>query len=156
MKTLIYTFTIDGKLTEEQVTYLYNYFKSMPNDKKIKLLLDIKNFEGFESMQTFIKGIKTDFEIIGNIKKYAVLTEKHWLKGLIKLGEAVTPGLSLKVFSHAEETKAIEWLKGRKLSNRVVGNLAISALLTLMVIPFIYVAVDAISNKKTAYRNTIK
>jgi hypothetical protein len=113
-ETEIYNITIDGKLTEEQVIYLYGYVRSLPKKHRIKILLDIKNFKGIANFHTILSGTKEDYGIIANIKKYAVLTEEKWIKNLCELFDSLMPGLSVRVFNHRNEHDAITWLKEDK------------------------------------------
>ena len=113
-ETEIYNITIDGKLTEEQVIYLYGYVRSLPKKNRIKILLDIKNFKGTANMHTILSGTNEDYGIIANIKKYAVLTEEKWIKNLCELFDSLMPGLSVRVFSHRNKHDAITWLKEDK------------------------------------------
>ncbi|MEO8712041.1 MAG: STAS/SEC14 domain-containing protein [Parafilimonas sp.] len=112
--TEIYNITIDGKLTEEQIIYLYGYVRSLPKKRRIKILLDIKNFKGIANMHALLSGTKEDYGIIANIKKYAVLTEEEWIKNLCELFDSLMSGLSIRVFSHRNKNDAISWLKEDK------------------------------------------
>jgi hypothetical protein len=109
--TNIYSFTLDGKIDEGGMTALYNILKDKSRNGKINLLAIYKDFDGFDSFKAFIEGIKLDFAAIGNIEKYAILTDKKWVKTLAEVESKILPGITMKGFSLDEEDKALAWLK---------------------------------------------
>lgn len=92
------------------MTALYNILKDKSRNDKINLLAIYKNFDGFVSFKAFIEGIKLDFAAIGNIDKYAIITDKKWVKTLAEVESKILPGITMKGFSQDEADKAFDWL----------------------------------------------
>ena len=109
--TNIYKFTIDGKIDEAGMTALYTILKDKTRNGKINLLAYFKDFDGFENFKSFIEGMKLDFAVFGNLEKYAIVTDKNWLKKIAEIESKVIPGITIKSFAEAEEAKALSWLK---------------------------------------------
>ncbi|RFN60229.1 SpoIIAA family protein [Marixanthomonas ophiurae] len=109
--TNIYSFTLDGKIDEGGMIALYNILKNKNRKGKISLLATYKDFDGFNSFKAFTEGLKVDFGAIGNIEKYAVVTDKKWAHKLVKIESKVLPGITMKGFALDEADKALEWLK---------------------------------------------
>jgi len=109
--TQIYSFTIDGKIDEGGMTALYNILRDKSRVGKINLLGIYKDFDGFDSFKAFIQGLKVDFGAIGNMEKFAIITEKKWVHKLAEIESKLLPGITIKGFEENEETQALSWLK---------------------------------------------
>lgn len=109
--TNIYSFTVDGKIDEGGMTALYNILKDKSREGKINLLGIYKNFDGFASFKAFTEGIKVDFGAIGNIEKFAIITDKEWVRNLAEIESKVLPGIVIKGFSTDKKEEALNWLK---------------------------------------------
>lgn len=110
--TDIYSYKINGEIDKKSMNEFNQFFKEQTeNDDKLKILGEIKNFNGFEDFNAFIEGLKVDFLASGKIKKYALLTDKVWFESIGKIGDLLTPGLPVKIFDLDEKENAIAWLK---------------------------------------------
>jgi len=109
--TSIYSFTIDDEVDESGINTLRKIIEEKAKDKKIRLIATIKDFPSFQSFKTFIVGLILDFEAIGKIDRYAIVSNEKWVEKSVKFGDFVTPGLEMKLFSTKEKDIAIEWLK---------------------------------------------
>lgn len=109
--TNIYQFTIDGKIDETGMSGLYQVLKTHSKNSKISLMAIVKDFDGFDHVKTLIHGLKVDFAAIGKINKYAIVTDETWIKKMEKIGDFLTPGMPMKVFSLHDKNNAVAWLK---------------------------------------------
>tara|TARA_R110002020_G_scaffold143924_5_gene316763 strand:+ start:3742 stop:4500 length:759 start_codon:yes stop_codon:yes gene_type:complete len=109
--TNIYKFTIDGKIDEAGMTALYTILKDKTREGKINLIAYFKNFDGFENFKSFIEGMKLDFAVFGNLDKYAIITDKKWIKKVADIESKLIPGITMKGFKEDKEAKALSWLK---------------------------------------------
>jgi hypothetical protein len=107
----IYTFTIDGEIDAAGLKALQEVLEKEKNNGKIKLLVNYVGFDGFDSFSAFINGFKTDFAAIGNVEKYAMLTDKNWIKNILELENKLFSSLNIKVFALDEKEEAMAWLK---------------------------------------------
>jgi len=110
--TNIYTFTLDGKIDAPGMTALYNILKDKSREGKVNVLAYIKHFDGFDSFKAFTEGLKVDYAAFGNIDRFAIITDKKWIKNLAEIESKILPGISMKGFGLEEEKQAIDWLKG--------------------------------------------
>ena len=106
-----YSFVIDGEIRESDVTSFYNTLRNAASLGKARLLVTFRDFDGFESFQTLLHGIRADFASLGNVEKYAVLADQQWLTALATATDFLTPGLELKTFGLAERPQALAWLR---------------------------------------------
>ena len=109
--TNIYSFTIDGKIDEGGMTALYNILKNKKHEGKINLLATYKDFDGFDSFRAFTEGLKVDFGALGNVEKYAIVTDRKWVHKLAEIESKILSGISMKGFALDEADKALEWIK---------------------------------------------
>lgn len=105
--TNIYTFTIDGKIDEGGMTAIYNVLKDKSRDGKINLLARYKDFTGFDSFKAFTEGLKLDFASFGNMEKFAIVTDKKWVRILAEAESKIIPNTTMKGFSLNEKDKAL-------------------------------------------------
>lgn len=109
--TNIYSFEVDGTVDEAGINALQNIFKSLPKGEKIKLMAGYKKFSSAVHFKIMVDAIKLDFEIIGKLEKYAIVSEKKWIDAYAESGVSATPGLEVNLFTNNEKDRAIEWLK---------------------------------------------
>lgn len=109
--TNIYSFKIDGEIDEAGMTALYSILKDKSGEGKINLLATFTDFDGFENFDSFVEGLKVDFAAFGNIGKYALVSEKKWIKTLAPVGNFLSPGIAMKAFDMKDMQKAIAWLE---------------------------------------------
>jgi hypothetical protein len=109
--TNIYSFTLDGKIDEGGMTAFYNILKDKSRVGKINLMAILKEVDGFDSFKAFTEGLKVDFAAIGNIEKYAIVTDKKWIQKLAEIESIIVPGITIKGFSLHDEEEALSWLK---------------------------------------------
>ena len=107
----VFAFIIDGRITDHDVTRLYQTFQEKAQTGKIKLLGTVRAFSGFESVRTLVNGVKADLAAIGQVEKMAMLTDKGWLDKLVQVGDALTPTLAVKAFGLDEQAQALRWLE---------------------------------------------
>ncbi len=63
-----------------------------------------------DSFKTIVEGLKIDFKAIGNIKKYAIVSDSKYIETYTKIGDFLTPGLDMKFFHKAEIDDARNWI----------------------------------------------
>lgn len=107
--TNIYCLTIDGKIDEVATQVLYQIIEELPKGKKIRLMAEIKDFEGIDKLSTYLKGLYLDLKFIGKIDKYAIVADDDW-ESWIKVADFLTPGLEIKAFEEDEREAALRWL----------------------------------------------
>ncbi len=112
--TSIYTFTIDGMIDEQGVLEMNKLLKEKSKEGRMKVLGVLKDFDGLEHARTLLKGLQVNLAAIQNIEKYAVLTDEDWISNLMKIGDWLPLGMSMRAFEHDEREKAIEWLQGKE------------------------------------------
>ncbi len=105
----IYKFTIDGKIDRGAIEALYGIIKN--REEKVNLLAVFKNFDGFDSFKTFLKGLKVDFESLGHVNKYAIVSDKEWIEKILTAEDKIFQSVALKYFPLEKEQEAVAWLK---------------------------------------------
>lgn len=74
--TNIYSMTIDGEIDKAGMSVIREILKKKAKNEKINLLAIVKDFEGFDDFGAFVEGLKVDVEGIGNVEKYAIVSNK--------------------------------------------------------------------------------
>lgn len=110
--TDVYAFTIDGKVDEQGLVQMHKLIKEKAQEKeKIRLLGILKDFDGFEHVRSLLKGFQLDLAAIGNVQRYAVLTDEKWVERMVQIGDWLPLGTDMRAFRHEERTEAIDWLE---------------------------------------------
>lgn len=105
-------FTLDGEVDEAGMgKFLMAVEAKVLTHGKIRLLGNIKEIGGFQSLQAFWKTLKSKTELWDKIEKYAILTDHGWLASLTGSLDWITPRMEVKTFSLAEGELAHQWLK---------------------------------------------
>ncbi|MEQ8909828.1 MAG: STAS/SEC14 domain-containing protein [Vicingaceae bacterium] len=108
--TNIYKMVIDGKVDEVAIQLLYKIIDELPEGEKVRILVQIKEFDGLDKLKTYLKGLYLDFKLIGKMDKYAIVADDDW-ENWIKVADFITPGLEIKAFEEDEKEQALSWLK---------------------------------------------
>ncbi len=163
-RKVIYIFSIEGKINEEDIHKFYTLLEEkVAKHEKIKLLGIMNEFPHSDDFKSIGEAMKVKMTGKKGIAKYAILTDKSWVENVVPVGNFVTPGLPIKAFKLNEKAKAIAWLENENksakqhmadapsqhatpLPNKIFGNLALTAFFTIMAVPVIYAAVQAIDN----------
>ena len=105
-------FEINGKLVETEIEALFAEMEFKANQfEKIRLYARVIEIDGWDTLKSFFNTMRQKFRLIGKIEKYAILTDKLWLKNVSKFSDFLTPGIDIRTFDLAEEAKAISWLQ---------------------------------------------
>ncbi len=108
----VYTFTINENIDVEDVEDFYDLLmKKSKNGEHIRLLGVVNKFPSFENIQSIVEVMKVKIKALKAIGKYAVLSDNSFLESMFPIGNAVIPGIPLKLFKPEEREKAITWLQ---------------------------------------------
>jgi hypothetical protein len=109
--TNIYEFHSKDKLNEEDAKKLLASFREFrERGEKIRLLgiIDEAPIPDFSAVDEIFK-LKLDS--VNVIEKYAIVSDKQWLKNLVPNANFFTPNIPMKTFDTSERDEAIRWLK---------------------------------------------
>ena len=98
------------KVNHAAMTALYNLISDGEKSEKLNIMVVFDSFPSIDSFKALVQGIKIDFKAIGNIKKYAVVSDAKWIKTFASVGDFITPGLDMKFFEMKELDKAKNWI----------------------------------------------
>lgn len=76
---------------------------------KAKVFLEIVDLKGI-SLRAVWEDLKASIKHYNDIERMAVIGDQAWLKGSVKIGDLLTPGLDIAAFSTADRQRAINWL----------------------------------------------
>ena len=108
----IYSISIGDTIDQEGIQAFTKILEEeIAKKEKIKLIAEFNQIPGFEGFKAFTETMKVKFKAIGAIGKYAVLSDKDWVKNVIPIGDFFTPGMPLKHFRQDEKEAAISWLE---------------------------------------------
>ncbi|WP_267354172.1 MULTISPECIES: STAS/SEC14 domain-containing protein [unclassified Methylobacterium] len=100
---------VDGKITDEEMNAAMTAMKAdLDKGGKIKLLEDIRAFEGMEPA-AFFKDPRFGISMMKSISHVALVTDAPWLKALAETFNFVSP-TQIKVFERARLEDARNWL----------------------------------------------
>ena len=108
----IFTFVIDGDMEQADIDQALNEIKQQAQSGKLRLLGEIRRVDDvdFDNLSGFFRSANEKFKFIGDIAKYAIVTDLDWLRTLAPVGNFLTPGLPIRVFARSEKQQAIDWL----------------------------------------------
>jgi vacuolar-type H+-ATPase subunit C/Vma6 len=92
---------------------LYRIRKDKTREGKTNLLAYIEHFDGFDSFKTLTEGLKVDYASFGNIDKFAIVSDKKWIKNIAEIESKILPGITMKGFDEGEKDKAMAWLQDK-------------------------------------------
>ncbi len=102
---------IDGEVKQTDIDQAANVMEeSLKEQGKLRLLMEVKNLEGYDSIAAFMKDAQKTFQHYTDFEKIAVVTEEQWLAGVASLGDLINPA-NIKQFSLSERELAEEWVE---------------------------------------------
>ena len=105
-------FTLDGEVDETGMNkFLMAVEAKVLTHGKIRLMGNIKEIGGFQSLQAFWKTLRAKKELVDGIEKYAILTDHSWLASISGSLEWLTPRMEVRTFALSEGERAHAWLK---------------------------------------------
>ena len=109
----ILTFVIDGEIEQSDIDQVFNEIKAQAQDGKVRLLSEIKRVEGLDldGMKGFLSTMRDKLSLVGDIERYAIVTDLDWMSTVVPVSDFLTPGLPIQVFAESEKQQAINWLK---------------------------------------------
>lgn len=103
---------VDGKVTQEDFNRIAGQMEVfITAHGKIKLLEEIRNFEGFDPSMLW-DGIKFDMKYLKNFSHCAVLTDMGWVGPFSKAAGAFI-SCKVRTFPLDKKDDAIEWLNNK-------------------------------------------
>lgn len=102
---------IDGEVKQSDIDQAASVMEdSLKEQGKLRLLVEVKNLEGYDSVAAFLKDTQKTFQHYTDFEKIAIMTEEKWLKGVASLGDLTNPA-NIKQFSLSEREIAEEWIE---------------------------------------------
>ncbi|MCX2741373.1 STAS/SEC14 domain-containing protein [Pontibacter anaerobius] len=78
---------------------------------KVHLYFEFVSFGDWDSVQSFFDTLKLMFHSWNKIARYAIVTDKDWVKKQSRLANFLTPHFEVKAFSLADREQALAWLR---------------------------------------------
>ncbi|MFG6147688.1 STAS/SEC14 domain-containing protein [Halobacillus sp. B23F22_1] len=101
---------IKGEATGRDALHLDEYIEKCFNeDDKFNVIAYIKELNGI-TQQGLLKGMKVDAKRWKQFNKFAMISNKDWIKTPAKVGKYL-PGIQVEVFEDREQEKAWKWMK---------------------------------------------
>lgn len=102
---------IDGEVKQTDIDQAATVMEeSLKEQKKLRLLIEVKSLEGYDSIAAFMKDAQKTFQHYTDFEKIAVVTEEQWLADVANLSDLINPA-NIKQFSLSERKLAEEWIK---------------------------------------------
>ena len=108
----ILTFVIDGQIEQSDINQIFNEIKVQAQDSPVRLLSEVKRVEDLDldGVKGFLSTMRDKLSLIGDIERYAIVTDLEWMSTVVPMSDFLTPGLPIRVFAEAEKQQAIDWL----------------------------------------------
>ena len=108
----ILTFVVDGELEQSDVDQVFNDIQAQAQNGNVRLLGEIKRIAGLDldGVKGFFSTMRDKLSLIGDIDRYAIVTNLDWMSTIAPVSDVLTPGLPIRVFAEAEKQRAIDWL----------------------------------------------
>ncbi len=108
--TNIAEIVVDGKIADAEMDAVMTAMKADLDKGKLKLLEDIRAFDGMEPA-AFFKDPRFGLSMMKGVSHVALVTDAPWLKALAETFNFVSPA-QIKVFDRARLEEARTWLAG--------------------------------------------
>ncbi|MEM6328392.1 MAG: STAS/SEC14 domain-containing protein [Bacteroidota bacterium] len=108
----VLSFEIDGTVTAPDMDDLYNAVERVTDGKgPVHLIGEIHGVGGLtlDAVGTSFKRGMGIIGRIGRVKRYAVVSDRGWIRTLAELQGAAIPGLEVRVYPTAERDDALAW-----------------------------------------------
>jgi hypothetical protein len=100
---------VDGKISDEEMNAAITSMKAdLDKGQKIKLLEDIRSFQGMEPA-AFFKDPRFGISMMKGVSHVALVTDAPWLKMMAETFAFVSP-YKIKVFERERLSEAKSWL----------------------------------------------
>ena len=102
---------IDGEIKKQDIDHAATLMKEKIDQyDKVRMLIEVKDLEGYDSVAAFIKDSRETFQHYGAFEKIAIVSDEQWLSGLTGLADLINPA-TIKQFCPLEKAIAQEWIK---------------------------------------------
>jgi hypothetical protein len=101
---------IDGEVKQTDIDQAATVMEDALEEEKLRLLIEVKNLEGYDSIAAFMKNAQKTFQHYTDFEKIAVVTEEQWLADVASLGDLINPA-NIKQFALSERALAEEWIE---------------------------------------------
>ncbi|BDD03240.1 SpoIIAA family protein [Aureibacter tunicatorum] len=109
--TRIIGFKLNGKIDKNGIVKLSELLENKKGYDGLLILGEIEDIGGFEDIQSFLELVGVKIKAIGNVKKYAVVTEKKWIDKMVDFFRSMKLlQIEIEHFSPDEKEKALKWL----------------------------------------------
>lgn len=98
------------KMNEGAMKGLYNLIEEESSNKKLNIVVIFESFPSFDKLNVLVEGMMVDFESIGNVDKYAVVSDAKWIKSFAKLGDFALRNMNIKFFEMGQLNEAEKWV----------------------------------------------
>ncbi|WP_181163630.1 SpoIIAA family protein [Pontibacter mangrovi] len=79
---------------------------------KLQVYFEFSCFGGWDCVQSFFDMLKLKFKgLEEKIDRYAIVTDKDWVKGQWRLASFLNPSVEVHTFDMAEKEQALAWLR---------------------------------------------
>jgi len=101
---------VNGKLTKEDAEKVDEHVENLYGDKgEFNILAVFKELDG-TTFQSLLKGMKVDMKRWNQMNKFAVVSQKDWVKNTSKTGK-ILPGITIDYFEMVEVEQAWNWVE---------------------------------------------
>jgi len=111
----IVAYEIDGEIDKAGINEVFAAVQEkIERLGKIRLYAEIKSIGGWKSFEDFSEMLKDKIGMVGSIgkvEKYAIVSDKSWIKAYGKFSDFVMPTMDIKVFEPMDNALAMTWLE---------------------------------------------
>jgi universal stress protein A len=102
---------ISGKLSEKDYDCIEQRLRErLGHHRKLRLLVDMDDFEGWESISALWQDLKLDVRHNNDIERLAMVGEKGWQRWMTRLSQPFIKG-KMRYFDRKDLNQAWQWLR---------------------------------------------
>ena len=104
-------FRLDGTVTDADMALLYRAVEQALERGKIHLYAEITGLGGLtlDALGTNVKRGMALLPRLGQVKRYAVVSDVGWIQSVASFEGAVIPGLTVRTWAEADADEALAW-----------------------------------------------
>lgn len=103
-------YVIPGEITDSDLNVMNKDIEEkLKAYEKVRLYLELTDFEGYESLKTFWHDLKKTLGHFNDFERIAIVTDKDWLEWAVKLTDMVNKA-DIRAFEFEDRAYAQQWI----------------------------------------------
>jgi hypothetical protein len=106
----VIAYRIKGRVETDEFERIAGFIEEkLKTHNKLRAYAEIEDLEGM-SLEAFLKDLKFGLKNHNRFDKAVVVTDKQWIRKVVRIEEKLFPWIEMKYFPFAEKQQAVDWI----------------------------------------------